>query len=59
MTLPFVGQLFENKVQIDQDILVKIDLDMQLLKPLPREWFGFVNFGFTVVGQYDKYSIRD
>lgn len=59
LTLPFVGQLFENKVQIDQDILVKIDLDMQLLKPLPREWFGFVNFGFTVVGQYDKYSIRD
>ena len=59
LTLPFVGQLFENKVHINETILIKIDLDMQLLKPLPIEWFETVNLGFTIVGQYDKYSIKD
>ena len=59
LTLPFVGQLFENKVNISQNILIKIDLDMQLLKPLPEEWFNEVELGYTVIGQYDVYSIRD
>lgn len=59
LTLPFVGQLFENKVQINQNILIKIDLDMQLLKPLPEEWFEQIELGYTIVGQYDSYSIRD
>ena len=59
LTLPFVGQLFENKVSINQNILIKIDLDMQLLKPLPVEWFNMIELGYTVVGQYDVYSIRD
>jgi len=38
---------------------VKIDLDMQLLKPLPKDWFDAVSLGFAIVGQYDKYSIKD
>ena len=59
LTLPFVGQLFENKVKINENILIKIDLDMQLLKPLPIEWFEKVYLGFTIIGQYDKYSIKD
>lgn len=59
LTLPFVGQLFETKVQISQDILIKIDLDMQLLKPLDSKLFDCLDYGATVVGQYDKYSVRD
>ena len=59
LTLPFVGQLFENKVNIDQDIIIKIDLDMQLLKPLHEDLFLLLDSGFSVVGQYDKYSIKD
>lgn len=59
LTLPFVGQLFENSIYVNQHIMIKIDLDMQLLKPLPKEWFITASFGSTVVGQYDKYSIRD
>lgn len=59
LTLPFVGQLFENNIHIDQNIIIRIDLDMQLLKPLPQEWFNVVCLGSVVVGQYDKYSIRD
>lgn len=59
LTLPFIQQLFEKKVNINQNILIRIDLDMQLLKPLPIEWFYNVYLGQTCIGQYDIYSIKD
>lgn len=59
LTLPFVSQLFETKINITQNIIIRIDLDMQLLKPIPEKWFDYIGLGYTLVGQYDVFSIKD
>lgn len=56
LTLPFCGMLFERKIKIQQDILIRTDLDMKLLKPMPKELF---NCKMPIIGQYDKISIKD
>ena len=47
---PFVGKVMESRLQ--EDVLIKIDLDMALIKPLPR---SFVFDHDIVCGQYDNY----
>jgi hypothetical protein len=53
LNIPFVGKLFEDS--LDVDVLIKIDLDMNLIQPLPTE---LVNCGEVVCGQYDNFSTR-
>lgn len=50
LNVPLVGKLLEER--ITEDILIKIDLDMNLIKPLPVE---LVNGEVLVCGQYDDY----
>jgi hypothetical protein len=53
LNIPYVGKIFEER--LNADVLVKIDLDMNLIQPLPRE---IVDCGRVVCGQYDDYSTR-
>lgn len=53
LNIPYVGKVFEDR--LDVDVLIKIDLDMNLIQPLPE---GLVNCGEVVCGQYDDYSTR-
>ena len=41
--------------QLTEDILIKIDLDMNIIKPLPKD---LVNNKQIVVGQYDDYCTK-
>lgn len=52
---PLCGKLAEET--LDEDIFIKIDLDMQLLKPLDRKLFDLGDF--TVVGQYSDEDAKD
>lgn len=52
LNIPYVGMLFEDR--LDVDVLIKIDLDMNLIQPLPP---SLVNSG-TVCGQYDDYCTK-
>jgi hypothetical protein len=53
LNIPYVGMLFEQR--LDVDVLIKIDLDMNLIQPLPE---ALVNCGQTVCGQYDDYCTK-
>ena len=53
LNIPFVGKLMEDR--LEEDVLIKIDLDMNLIQPLPEE---LVNCGEVVCGQYDDYCTK-
>jgi hypothetical protein len=53
LNIPYVGKVFEDR--LDVDVIIKIDLDMNLIQPLPKD---LVNCGEVVCGQYDDYSTR-
>lgn len=50
LNVPLVGMLLED--QLTEDVLIKIDLDMNIIKPLPED---LVNSDMLVCGQYDDY----
>lgn len=54
---PFCGKYFESICPISEEVTIKTDLDMQLLKPLPKEWFDLVEEG-VLIGQYDEESVK-
>jgi len=58
LTLPYCGMFFQEISPIKEDITVRIDLDMVLLKPL-GEWLFEKIENATVIGQYDIDSIKD
>lgn len=53
LNIPFVGMLLEERLK--EDILIKLDLDMTLIKPLPKSLFSNVN---VICGQYDDYCSK-
>lgn len=54
INVPLVGSLLEQSVK--EDVFIKIDLDMNLIKPLPEYLFEQVVDTDTVIcGQYDDY----
>ena len=53
LNIPYVGKLMEDR--LDVDVLIKIDLDMNLIQPLPMD---MVNSGQTICGQYDDYCTK-
>lgn len=55
--VPLVGKIFEETLK--EDIFIHIDLDMNLIKPLPREMVESVKDNeFTICGQYDEYCTK-
>lgn len=52
---PLCGKIAEEL--LDEDIFIKIDLDMQLLKPLDRKLFDLGDF--TLIGQYSDEDAKD
>lgn len=53
INIPYVGMLFEEK--LDVDVLIKIDLDMNIIQPLPEQ---LVHSDKVVIGQYDDYCTK-
>jgi len=53
LNIPLVGAMMEER--LDHDVLIKIDLDMNIIKPLPESW---VNSDQVIVGQYDDYCTK-
>lgn len=53
---PLCGKYFEQFDVIPEHILIKIDLDMMLIKSLPMSLVEFAK-NAVVIGQYDKYSL--
>jgi hypothetical protein len=53
LNIPYVGMLFEER--LDVDVIIKIDLDMNLIQPLPEE---LVNTDYVICGQYDDYCTK-
>ena len=53
LNIPYVGKVFEDT--LDVDVTIKIDLDMNLIQPLPQ---ALVEAGVTVCGQYDDYCTK-
>lgn len=58
LNLPYCGKFFETDYGIDEDVFVRIDLDMSLVKPLPKSLFEN-NDSTTIIGQYDINSMKD
>jgi hypothetical protein len=54
---PFCGKYFESICPIKEEITIKTDLDMQLLKPLPEKWIDIARENI-VIGQYDEESVK-
>lgn len=52
LNIPLVGKMMEE--QLTEGVLIKIDLDMNLIKPLPPELLH----RDIVVGQYDDYCVK-
>lgn len=50
LNVPLIGKLLEQR--LTEDVLIKIDLDMNLIQPLPRD---LVDSDILVCGQYDDY----
>lgn len=50
LNVPLVGMLLEQR--LTEDVFIKIDLDMNLIKPLPED---LVNSEMLICGQYDDY----
>ena len=55
---PFCGYYFETLKPCREKILIKTDLDMQLLKPIPKELIE-IAVDKVVIGQYDEESSKD
>ena len=53
LCIPLIGAMMED--QLTEDVLIKIDLDMNIIKPLPKEW---LEFDQIIVGQYDDYCTK-
>jgi len=53
LNIPLVGHMME--YILHEDILIKIDLDMNIIKPLPKE---LVESDQIIVGQYDDYCTK-
>jgi hypothetical protein len=53
LNIPLVGAMMEETLL--EDVLIKIDLDMSIIKPLPRE---LCNSSQVIVGQYDDYCTK-
>jgi len=53
--IPLSGKYFEEN--LSEDILIKIDLDMYLIKPLKKELFDLTP-GYSTVGRYDELSAK-
>lgn len=53
LNIPLVGSMMEE--HLDEDILIKIDLDMNIIKPLPEKMF---ERNEIIVGQYDDYCTK-
>jgi len=53
-SIPLGGVWFEEN--LEEDIIIKLDLDMEVLKPLPCDLFGLPNKG-SVVGVFDEYQL--
>lgn len=58
LTLPYCGKYFSQANIIPEDILLRIDLDMNLLKPLDEKLFDGIDDS-TIIGQYDIDSLKD
>jgi hypothetical protein len=52
--IPLGGVWFERN--LEEDIIIKLDLDMEVLKPLPGDLFGLPDKG-SVVGVFDTYQL--
>lgn len=57
LTIPFVGKYFESIYQINENILIKIDLDNFVFKPIPEKILQLAQKK-TIVGQYPWDKIR-
>ena len=55
---PFCGYYFEILKPCHEKILIKTDLDMQLLKPIPKKLIE-IAVDKVVIGQYDEESSKD
>lgn len=54
---PYTGKYFEFINPIKEEITIKIDLDMQVLKPIPKDLIEQCLNG-TIIGQYDIASMK-
>ncbi|WP_408098569.1 hypothetical protein ACJVC5_06550 [Peredibacter sp. HCB2-198] len=55
--VPLCGKIFEET--LSEDVLIHIDLDMKLIKPLPQELVDSVlNNDYVICGQYDDESSK-
>jgi len=58
LNVPFCGKIFEEI--LEEDILIHIDLDMNLIKPLPESLVHSVSANeFVLVGQYDDETAKN
>lgn len=58
LNVPFCGKIFEEI--LEEDILIHIDLDMNLIKPLPENLVNSVATNeYVLVGQYDDESAKE
>ena len=58
LTLPYTNRWAEQNCLVKERILLRADLDMYLLKPLPKDIFDVAQ-DKIVVGQYDEDSAKD
>lgn len=58
LTLPYCGVFFNSIEPIKEDVTIRIDLDMVLLRPLGKYLFDDIERK-TVIGQYDEDSLKD
>jgi hypothetical protein len=58
LLLPYSGMYFEESKNIKENILIRIDLDMNLLKPIPESLISAASKNI-IIGQYDVDSIKD
>lgn len=55
---PYCGKYFEKIKPIKEEITIKLDLDMQLLKPIPKNIIEMSNEKI-IIGQYDEKSVKN
>lgn len=53
LNIPLVGAVLEDR--LSEDVFIKIDLDMNLIQPLPPD---LVNSQMLICGQYDDYCTK-
>ena len=53
LCIPLIGAMMEE--QLTEDVLIKIDLDMNIIKPLPNKW---LTSDPIIIGQYDDYCTK-